>query len=133
MITHVWGLAQGCRSHTDAVEIFGRSRCFLRPTIKSQDSRPNEASDFRLTAASSQLIFPHEFNSQGGSVGGGLVRPRSSQLRGHAPLASHGAIDNLGSMVSLWAVESKVRCHRTSLRWDGQAGLSGLVAPESVS
>jgi hypothetical protein len=97
---------------------------FLRRRLKVKIPRPSEASDFRLTAPSSQLIFPHESNSQGGSLGSGLVRPRSPQLRGDAPLASHGAIDKPPFRWSAYAaVDNKVRGHRTSLRSDGTAEL----------
>src|ERR1700733_3053227 len=99
-------------------------RDVFTPAIKGQDPRPSEASNFRLPPPSSQLIFPHESNSQGGSLGSGLVPPRSPQLRGHAPLASHGAIDNLGfhgQLVGLWMMRLDVI--RTSPRSDGTAGL----------
>src|SRR5208337_2276228 len=45
----------------------------------------------RLTQVLRKLVLPHESNTQGGSMGSVLVRPRSHQLRCHASLAPpHG-------------------------------------------
>jgi hypothetical protein len=112
-------------------------RDVFTPAIKGQDPRPSEASDFRLTAPSSQLIFPHESNSQGGSLGSGLVRPRSSQLRGDAPLASHGAIDKhrfLGQLMRLWTTRLDVTgqaCAQLGRRswWSGYGPFQDSVPP----